>query len=198
MTTTNDEHDWELFGGYRPIPNWSGYAMSVKLDVWSMPRQVRCKGGGTKRNPAKQLKVSDGRVTLCHDGRQRRYHVERELYPRVFPDQLRPQVRCHNGHPLIAPVNPDIFGSLAPIVQPRLAYWGTGNRICKWCCCEPPDTFPADNRYSLQFGVGEVSDYTGLPAQPKLLGRRDGDGDRDELAELEWGEHGFIISNYPW
>ncbi len=82
-------------------------------------------------------------------------------------------------------------------MAPRVTYWGSGNRICKWCC-EPPDTFPADNRYSLQFGVGEVPRYTGLPAQPKVLGRREGDGDRVELAEMEWVKRGFIISNYPW
>ncbi len=80
--------------------------------------------------------------------------------------------------------------------KPRLAYWGTGNRICLWCW-DPPDCFPTDNRYSLQFGVGEVADYTGLPAEPKLYGRREGDGDRVQLAELEWVKRGFRISNSP-
>jgi hypothetical protein len=64
-------------------------------------------------------------------------------------------------------------------------------------CSNPPETFPTDNRYSGQFGVGELSDYTGLPAQPKTFGRREGDGDRFELAEAEWTARGFIISNSP-
>jgi hypothetical protein len=73
----------------------------------------------------------------------------------------------------------------------QIATWGTGNRICLRCCT-PPDEYPHDNLYSLEFGVGGVPEYTGLPAQPKPRV-----GGHHELVELDWWEHRFIISNYP-
>jgi hypothetical protein len=104
--------------------------MSAELDVWSLPRQVRCKGGRTRQTPAKRLTVDDGRVTLSQDGKTRPYHVHRELYPRVFRDHLRHQAWCWNGHPLME-TRPDLPAVLAAqIGKPNIAVWGTGNRIC--------------------------------------------------------------------
>ena len=39
--------------------------------------------------------------------------------------------------------------------------------------------------------------YSELPAEPKLSKRRPGDGDRYQLAVLEWGQQGFTITNSP-
>ncbi|MGV0050115.1 hypothetical protein ACRU43_12885 [Mycobacterium colombiense] len=197
MTTTID-YDWERLAGYRPVPGWSAYAMSVGLEVWSMPRQVRCKGGRTRQTAAKRIKPSDdGRVTLCQDGKIQRYHVQRDLYPRVFPELAKErQVFCRKGHPLMHPINPQLFGELGAVV--KVAYWGTLNRICLWCH-NPPEVFASDNTYSMAYGVAVPEHYSGMPARPKVFGRREGDGDRDGLDELEWGEHGFVISKgLPW
>jgi hypothetical protein len=73
-----------------------------------------------------------------------------------------------------------------------------GNRICLRCC-NPPETFDTDNAYSLEYGVGGMPEYTSVPAQPKLAGRRESDGDRWQLEEREWqqGIHGFIFSERP-
>lgn len=192
---TND-HDWRV--EWRVIPEWPGYTLSTQLEVWSMPRKVRCKGGGTRQKSGKRLEARDGRVYLCHEGRRERFHVGRDLFPRVYPDlhhkvrqraRQRPQTRCHNGHPLIEPIQPEIFGSLAAIVKPRVADWGTGNRICLHCS-DPPEKFPT-HTFSLQYGTGGIHGYAG-PASPKV--RED---DRAQLAEVEWAERGFIISDYP-
>lgn len=87
------------------------------------------------------------------------------------------------------PIEPEI---LRPwIVEPRVAYWGTGNRICLWCY-DPPETFPDDDAYSEQFGVAGMPEYTDAPARAKLR-----EGDRFQLEELDWGEQGFIISDRP-
>ena len=85
----------------------------------------------------------------------------------------------------------------AQIGKPNVAIWGTGNRICAWCS-NAPETFPDDNAYSLHYGVAGTPEHSGLPAQPKVLDRREGDGDRVELVEREFTARGFIISNYPW
>jgi hypothetical protein len=60
--------------------------MSTQLEVWSMPRKVRCKGGETRQLSAKRLKAQDDRVYLCHEGRRERFHVSRDPFPSVYPD----------------------------------------------------------------------------------------------------------------
>jgi hypothetical protein len=182
--------NWQRLGDYRVIPEWSAYQIGPEADVWSMPRQVRCKGGGTRLIPWKQIKPSDGRVSLSQDGRRGRFNVHKQLFPLAFPELCgRPQVFCHNGHPISVPINPDIFGSLAPVT--KVARWGTGNRICLWCS-EPPEAFDSDNTYSLHYGVAIPADYSDLPAQPKI-------GSSSRLfKELEWGyEHGYRITASP-
>jgi hypothetical protein len=197
MTTTNYHRQAP---GYRVIQEWPAYKMNAAADVWSLPRLVRGKGGSTRQLAAKQLKVSRcGRVWLSQGGRTALFHVYKQLLPRVFPELFeRPQAMCHNGHPLRTPVNPAVFGSLAEMITPNVSLWGTGNRICLWCS-NPPATFPDDNTYSLQYGVAGMPEYnTSLRAQPKTFGRREGDGDRVQLADAEWTARGFIISNSPW
>jgi hypothetical protein len=88
------------------------------------------------------------------------------------------------------PVNPAIFGSLAPAI--RVAYWGTCNRICLWCS-DPPETFPDDNACSLQYGVAGEPEYSSLPAQPTP---REDDG--YQLEEMDWAARGFILSDRPY
>jgi hypothetical protein len=56
--------------------------------------------------------------------------------PRCLRPPLSPGTRTY---PIMEPVNPAIFGSLAPAI--RVAYWGTCNRICLWCS-DPPETSP--------------------------------------------------------
>jgi hypothetical protein len=190
--TTND-HDWHA--KWYVIPEFPGYAMSMQLEVLSLPGSVRCKGGATRQKPPKILKPSAGRVYLCKEGRRERFHVRRELFPRVFPHlhekmryeaRQRPQTLCKHGHALIEPVVP--LRRLSK--PPRVAYWGTGNRICLYCS-ELPDTFDSGS-YSLEFGTAGMSDYSPLPAAPQPR-RMQGD-----LAELDWLERGFIISDRPW
>src|ERR1700739_2893141 len=128
MTTT---YDW-VHPSYRSVPLWPAYVRGADLDVWSLPREVRCKGGKTRQIAAKQLTPDDGRVRLSHDGKTGRFHVLNALYPLVFPELRRTyQPRCRKHHPMMEPVNLAIFGSVAPEI--RVAYWGTGNRICLWC-----------------------------------------------------------------
>lgn len=181
-------HNWERFGDYRVIPEWSAYKIGKEADVWSMPRMVPCKGGAIRQLPWKRLKPSDGRVSLSQDGRKGRFHVRKQLLPLVFPELFeRPQVFCREGHPISAPINPDMFGSLTVV---RITRWGSGNRICGWCH-EPPEIFLDDNRYSLEYGMAGPDDYTDSPAQPKL---------RDDVRyfeELEWQEHGYKITTSP-
>lgn len=196
MTTTAQNYDWQSVG-YRTIPGWSEYVMNADLDVWSVARPVPCKGGKTRQKAAKRIKPSnDGRVTFCQGGRIQRYHARRDLYPRVFPElAVERQPFCRKGHPLIHPVNPDLFGSLDVV---KVAYWGRLNRICLWCH-NPPEVFSSDNTYSMAYGVAIPGHYSGMPAKPKLSGRRQGDGDRDQLDELDWGDHGYTISKgLPW
>lgn len=192
-------YDWESLTGCRPVPDWSAYVMSPALEVWSLPRQVRCRGNRTRQTAAKRVKASDdGRVTLCQDGKIARYHLNRELYPRVFPELAKErQAFCRKGHPLLRPVNPDFFGELGSDFV-RVAHWGTLNRICLWCH-NPPEVFASDNTYSMAYGVAVPDHYSGMPAQPKVYGRREGDGDRDELEQLEWEKYGYTISKgLPW
>ncbi|ASW84800.1 hypothetical protein [Mycobacterium intracellulare] len=194
MTTT--EHLY-LAKGFRVIPAWEGYMMSPGLQVWSMARDVPCKGGKTRLKAAKRIKNDDhGRVTLSQESRRGRFHIYRELYPITFPDlaeaerkaaRQRPQVACVKGHLLTDPINP-VLARLADSIKPRIAEWGTGNRICLWCST-PPKSYPTDNMYSSAYGVGRIANYTNLPAEPKL----NAESNPRVWAELEWAEHGFTI-----
>jgi hypothetical protein len=186
MTTTN-EHNWQPYG-YRVIPDFPHYVISTDLDVWSLPREVRCKGGKTRLTLSKRLKPEDGRVTLCHNGRKRRFHVERELFPQVF---IRPrrQAWCLKNHPLMEP-RADLPTILAArIGKPKIAEWGTGNRVCLRCH-QLPGAFDKGS-YSLEYGVAGMPDYTSTP-QPKLNPATN----TRLLAELEYGE-GFTIGSSP-
>jgi hypothetical protein len=49
-------YDW-VNPDYRPIPEWPTYVMSPALDVWSLSRPVRCRGGGIRLTTARQLVV---------------------------------------------------------------------------------------------------------------------------------------------
>jgi hypothetical protein len=188
MTTTNNAYDWETVG-YRVIPEWSAYVMSAELDVWSLPRQARCKGGKTRQTPAKKLALDDGRVRLSQDGKIGRFHVRNELYPLVFPDLVgRPQAWCRNRH-ILTDTRPDLPAAFARhIGKPKVAVWGTGNRICLRCS-QPPETFPDDNAYSLHYGIAGMSEYTNTRAQPKPRA--------NDFSELDWDDAGFIISDRP-
>ena len=193
-------------GGYRPIPGWPDYVMSAGLDVWSLPRRVACKSGAMRQKAAKQLKHSnDGRVALCRNGKPHRYHVARDLFPDAFPDLLalqreaqrqRPQAICRHGHPLMDFEHEVLKGWMDP--KPLLASWGTGNRICLHCT-DAAATYPTDNTYSLQHGVDGMPDYPRRPLRSKIWndGPQLRGGNRLQLAELEWDDHGFTISNSP-
>lgn len=177
--------------GFRVIPDWGHYMMSPGLQVWSMAREVPCKGGGTRLKAAKRIKNDgDGRVTLSQDSRRGRFHVYRHLYPITFPDHIdaerRPQVTCRKGHPLVEYEHEVLKGWMTP--APRVAEWGTGNRICLWCST-PPKSYTTDNLYSVAYGVGRIANYTGLPAEPKL----NAETNPRVWAELEWKEHGFSV-----
>jgi hypothetical protein len=184
-------HEYER-AGYRIIQN-THYVMGAELDVWSLPRRVPCKGGATRQMAAKRLKTSkDGRVSLvCQDQKTRRYHVRNELFPAVFPElaRPRPQVECRQGHPLMEFDHEVLLAWMSP--KPRVARWGTGNRICL-ACHDLPETFDA-HTYSVAYGSSGVPSYSDIPAAPKLWDR-----DPRELEELEWLAHGFIITNSPW
>jgi hypothetical protein len=208
-----NEYNFES-DGYLPIPGWPEYVMNVDLEVWSLPRRVPCKGGRTRQMGERRLTTNDGRVSLCRGGNVRRYHVARDLFPAMFPDvhaqqqeaerrqreaeRQRPQVICRHGHPL-HDVDPD---SALPVTlrlgTPSVKVWGTGNRICLHCT-DAPATYPTDNTYSLQHGVDGMPDYPPRPLRSKIWndGPQLRGGNRSQLAELEWGEHGFTISNSP-
>lgn len=145
-----DEYDW-LPVGYRVIPDWTCYVLSAELDLWSLPRKVPCKGGAVRQTRAKQVKPSkDGRVTLSQHGKTHRFHVARDLYPRVFPDRLRPRVECRKKHPLVEFEHEVLRRWMTP--KPAVSYWGSGNRICLQCC-NPPDRYPHDKTYSREYGT---------------------------------------------
>lgn len=143
--TTSSEYNPK----YRVVPDWEHYETDQEGDVWRRASEVRCKGGGVRQVAARKLKVSsDGRVTLYRDGRAQRFHVRNELLPLVFPE--RPQAACRHKHPLmLRPGLPAILA--ARLGLPKVAAWGSGNRVCLQCQ-ELPDSF--DNRtYSRQYGT---------------------------------------------
>lgn len=191
--------------GYRPIPDWPDYIMNADLDVWSLPRQTRCKGGGTRQLPAKRLKLNKGRVSLCRQGVVYRYNVTRELFPATFPEKVeqqhqaerqRPQAICRHGHPLME-FDHEVLRCWTP-TKPLLTHWGTGNRICLYCT-EAPQSYPDDNTYSLHHGVDGMPDYPRRPLRSKLWndGPQLRGGNRILFEEVEWGEQGYIVSNSP-
>jgi hypothetical protein len=156
MTTTT--YDW-VNSKYRPIPEYPIYIMSPSLDVWSLSREVNCKGGKTRVLAAKQLLPDDGRVRLTQNGHTKRFHVRNQLFPLAFPELRRTyQTHCRHGHMLMRPLIPN-FDDLV-----RVAYWGTGNRVCLWCNDAPTES---DSGYSSIYGIAGVPCYSELPAQPK-------------------------------
>jgi hypothetical protein len=208
-----NEYDFES-AGYRPIPGWPEYVMNVDLQVWSLPRPVPCKGGGMAQKAAKRLRHDDGRVSMCRTGQTHRYHVARDLFPAMFPDvhaqqqeaerrqreaeRQRPQAICRHSHPLHH-VDPDSALLVAHrLGTPSVRVWGTGNRICLHCT-DAPATYPTDNTYSLQHGIDGMPDYPRRRLRSKVWndGPQLRGGNRSQLAELEWGDHGFTISNSP-
>jgi hypothetical protein len=178
-----DSNEW------RDVPDFPGYQMNSDvsdLQVWSMPRQVPGKGGSLRQIRAKQIKVAtDGRVCLSYDGRKKSFHPLRDLYPIVFPDLVKQQRRdalqrqavCRNRHPLMEPIDVDAWRCLAPRmfgypapITPKLTYWGTNNRICRWC--DAPSDVSVDYIYTPEYGIyrGAVSS---LPATPEVPDREE-------------------------
>ncbi|UMB67680.1 hypothetical protein [Mycobacterium paraterrae] len=195
LQTSTNHQAWRS-AGYRPIPGWPTYVLGLGLDVWSLPREVGCKGGVTRQTTARQLKPDRGRVSLSCDGTVRRYHVADELFPAVFPERLRPQVICRHGHPLHH-VDSALLVTRR-LATPSVQVWGSGNRICLHCT-DAPATYPTDNTYSLQHGVDGMPDYQRRPLRSTSLndGPRLRGGSRFLLAELDWGDHGYTISHSP-
>jgi hypothetical protein len=172
-------YDW-VNPDYRPIPEWPTYVMSASLDVWSLSRPVKCRGG-TRLTTARQLVPDDGRVRLSENGQTARFHVANQLFPKVFPELRRTyQPFCRNGHPLMHPLVP-IFGSLDTV---RVDYWGTGNRVCRWCNDAPAES---DSGYSSIYGVSGVPYYSELPAQPK----------QTSSDPIEFEGQGYRVTNRP-
>jgi hypothetical protein len=178
------EHNW-THAGFRPIPGYESYEMNTGLDVWSLPREVPCKGGGTRTTPPKLLKPShDGRVTLSCNGKPFRFRRD-VLYKMTFPELVDVQAVCRRRHPLVRPTDPQMFGSLADAVQPRIARWGTGHRICL-SCNDLPEAF-AVHTYSRVYGSAGLPEYrsgeqaTPVQHQGKLRHLYSGD-------ELDWAD----------
>ena len=113
-----------------------------------------------------------------------RYHVENELFPMTFPELIRPRVQllCKFGHPLAEPLRPHIFNG----VQPKVAQWGSGNRICLNC-----QVFKTEHRdtYSRHSGIHGRA-YRGLPERPAFR-------ERHLIGDLAASEHGFKVTENP-
>ncbi|BAX92037.1 hypothetical protein [Mycobacterium shigaense] len=135
---------------FRPIEEWP-YLIGSNRAVWSESRVVRCKGGGKRTVPAKQVKPTKGWVSLCREGEKRSFRVE-TLFAKGFPELAHPkcQVECRKGHPLIECEHELLAQWMTP--KPAVRLWGTGNRICLHCHPEPA-SFDKGS-YSLHFGVG--------------------------------------------
>jgi hypothetical protein len=160
---------------WRTIPAWPYQISSHAEDpqVWRMPTLVPGKGGSMRQIAARPIApAGDSRVCPSRPGERRSFHPLRDLYPIIFPDLLEKRRRaarvrqalCRRGHPLMEPVEREVFGSLAARVKPKLAHWGTDNRLCRWCCDDVPafDT----HTYSPQYGVA-LPRYSSLPAKPR-------------------------------
>jgi hypothetical protein len=168
----------------RPIPGWP-YEISSHPDepeVWRVPGLVPGKGGSMRRIAARRITPAkrDGRVSLSRPGEKRSFHPLRDLYPLSFPDLVKQRRRealerqavCRKGHPLIEPLDPEVFrclaprmfgGSPEPKITPKFRYWGTNNRICRWCAPAPERS--VNYIYSPEYGIyrGAVSS---APAEP--------------------------------
>lgn len=172
MTT---EFNWQATG-YRVIPDRSDdYMMSPRMDVWSLPRRVACRGGKTRQLLAKRLKAENGRVTLSHGSEKQRYHIARDLFPLTFPDLIRPKSQgcCNHGH--------ELFDR----PETEVAEWGSGNRICLLCIALTDH----DDTHSRHLGIRGRA-YRGLPVRPAFR-------ERHLIGELVASAHGFKITKEP-
>ena len=189
MTAT--EPAWPV-PGWRRIPDWPHYVIHRDTcEVWSVGRQVPCKGGKTRWAPAKPIRPdTGGRVPLSRPGQVRLAHVARFLHPLTFPEKIRPQVMCRGGHPLTTPIRPRIFGSR--FAEPNVVEWGTGNRVCLYCHRHPQQHAV----YSPSWGTAQpLSDhrYSDLPATPHP---RRPDDDVDEDGEPLIHRIGLFADNF--
>lgn len=126
-------------GEWREPPGYPGYLVhGPSREVWSTARTVPAKGGGTRTVAARQIKPRKGRVSLSVHG-VKSTHSVKKLWRQTFPG-LREQermnayrrslTRCHNGHPLA--VGADVIDGRDG-ADPRVAYWGSFNRVCLLC-----------------------------------------------------------------
>lgn len=70
---------------FRPLAEFPGYVVSAVGEVWSVGREVKAKGGGTRTTAAKRLKPDDkNRVALRHDGKTFKINVY-ELAANAYP-----------------------------------------------------------------------------------------------------------------
>ena len=181
-----DDYGW-LPVGYRVVPGWSCYVLSTELDLWSMARIVPGKGGNPRQLSAKQIKPSDDdRVTLSQAGQKQSFHLNelrRQTFPELsHPQKIRHQTMCRHGHPLIQPMgNALITHRLA---EPRVATWGSGNRVCLWCSSPAGHT----DTYSRHSGIYGRA-YHGLPVRVLR--------DRHLIHHVASSEHGFRITEKP-
>jgi hypothetical protein len=150
------------------VPGWPDYTVSPdpdRLQVWSLPRERQGRNGSVRLLAARCLKpTSDGRVNLSRPGKVELVNV-RYLHKITYrAREGAQQALCRRGHPLMPPVTPAMFGSLASRVRPSVTYWGTDNRVCLYCW---RDALRFDKgTYSTIYGVSEP-DYPLSPAHPK-------------------------------
>jgi hypothetical protein len=195
VTAEPVERAWPI-PGWRRIPGWPHYAVHRDtLEVWSVGRQVPCKGGKTRWAPATRINpTADGRVPLSQSGQVKVVHVARFLHPLTWPEtrkETRTQLMCRGSHPLAPPMRPHIFGMFA---EPNVTEWGTGNRICLHC---HPNREQHPATYSLTYGAAQPPPdhrYSNLPATPKLCRYpADDDYDPDEFFAEFYGEAGGFL-----
>lgn len=178
MKTT---HEW-VHPSYRTIPDYPSYVMNPNQQVWSLSRQVNCRGGATRTVAAKQLQLDNGRVKLSVNNITRRFNVANELFPLTWPELVRErQSHCRNGHLISRPPHHPLFWDLV-----RVHYWGCGNRVCAWCSGEPPH---GDSGYSRIYGAAGMPDYySDQPTTPRI---------KYPLPEL-LNEHTCVVSDRPF
>lgn len=154
----------------RPIAGWP-YSIASNIEIWSHERIVGAKNGSKRTIMARRITPVDGRVTLSDSPRKETFRVDR-LYRRYFPEIAypKPQTHCREGHLLMWPEHE----ILQQWTEPKVTYWGCGNRICRHCNPELPNEFA--NGYSRASGSLD---------RPR--------GDNDEIAEMVSLGHGFQI-----
>lgn len=116
---------------FRPIEQYPDYVIGRNRAVCSVPRTRPGKAGSVRALSGRQLKPdTKNRVWLTAEGRRERHSVDR-LFRAHFPDVAyrKPQGFCRQGHPLL----PYLNDRLASWVEPHVAYWGSGNRVCLYC-----------------------------------------------------------------